>query len=163
MTDRWWRKRREKTRATFKVSNQTVSDGVNKEVSNKHTVFTLLLTLNRGVGGREGGRQKEAIMGFECKWQKRGMLCKEIKGDCNPSGKRKPREDEEEGATKKNSAAWEPITFVSSIQEILKINKYYSFYCYCCFLHYYCMIKTAAWSWTTRTTTAAIIAAASVL
>ena len=36
---------------TFKASNQTAEDGVNKEVSDKHTLFTLLLALTRGGGG----------------------------------------------------------------------------------------------------------------
>ena len=48
--ERW-----KKTRLTFKASDQTVRDGVNKEVSNKHTVFTLLLALNRGRRGAGGG------------------------------------------------------------------------------------------------------------
>lgn len=55
-----------KTWLTFKASNQTARDGVNKEVSNKHTVFALLLALNRGQRG-ERGRQEGVIMGFECK------------------------------------------------------------------------------------------------
>lgn len=55
MGERW-----EETRLTFKASNQTVRDGVNKEVSNKHAMFTLLLTLReRGGEGREGGREAE--------------------------------------------------------------------------------------------------------
>lgn len=50
------------TRLTFKASDQTERDGVNKEVSNKHPVFTLLSTLN----GEDVG-EGEVIMGFECK------------------------------------------------------------------------------------------------
>lgn len=64
MEERW-----KKTELTFEASHQTVRVGVNEEVSGKHAVFTLLLTLNRGGRG-ERGRQREVIMGFEGKWQK---------------------------------------------------------------------------------------------
>ena len=41
-------RRGKKTRLTFKASKQTLRDGVNKEVYNKHAMFTLLLTLKGG-------------------------------------------------------------------------------------------------------------------
>lgn len=52
MEERW-----KKTQLTFEASHQTVRVGVNEEVSGKHAVFTLLLTLSRG--GTGGGREAE--------------------------------------------------------------------------------------------------------
>lgn len=45
----------EDTGLTFKASDQTERDGVNKEVSNKHPVFTLLSALNGEDVGEGGG------------------------------------------------------------------------------------------------------------
>lgn len=50
---------------SFKASDQTFRDGVNKEVSNKHTLFILLLVLNETTG-REEGRRGENV-GCGCK------------------------------------------------------------------------------------------------
>lgn len=63
-------------RLTFQAPRQTGGGEVNKEASDKHAVFTLLLAL-----GGEKARKQEVLMGSECEWRKSDMLRKQIKSN----------------------------------------------------------------------------------